>query len=238
MGHDARSRTGYSAFRRALSGLRRLRGTRLDIHLLLEQRLPRRLGDLDHVGRSSAAHECRCDQDRSARHRGAALARTRTTLHIPNSWMFQPDSAKPTSYVPPGTGHGRMQRSASRRRLGFLGVRGSVRALRPSRSRADVGVGRSSDFRAGAPGLLIDPASIEAGSTMAKEGRSPWTLGYSGGTVPDSHRIPCLPVVAGRDVRPPTPVAIEIIRLDHPVVKRQLFSLSASSTFGPSHDRA
>ena len=54
---------------------------------------------------------------------------------------------------------------------------------------------------------------------MAKEGRSPWALGYSGGTVPDSHRIPCLPTVADCGVRPPTPVAFEIIRPAGLVVK-------------------
>src|SRR5262245_62325295 len=53
---------------------------------------------------------------------------------------------------------------------------------------------------------------------MAEEGRSPWTLGYSGGTVPDSHRIPCSPAVAGRDARPPTPIAPQIIRTAHRAV--------------------
>ena len=54
---------------------------------------------------------------------------------------------------------------------------------------------------------------------MASESKSPWTLGYSGGTVPDSHRIPCLPVVAGRNNRPPAPVAAQIIRGDTSRVK-------------------
>ncbi len=134
--------------------------------------MTRRFGDLHHLGRAPAASQRRGDQDWDPSHRRRMLAHTRTTRRIPihgcSSRRCEADIAR----IHPAQGRG-MHRSASRRRLGFLKVRGSVRALRPSRSRADVGAGRSSDFRAGAPGLLIDPAPIRGRRDNGKRGAEP-----------------------------------------------------------------
>ena len=205
--------------RSAAAGPRRRR-SRLDVHLLPDQRLPGGLGDLAHIGRTNrnrlraAMSRANPQPRRLAR---AAQQRNAGADPIHGSTSRSAGRALRT------TRRGAVRvRAASRPggRLRFLGVKGSVRAPRPSRGRADVGAGRSSDSRAGAPGLLIGPALVaRQASTMASESRSPWTLGYSGGTVPDSHRIPCLPLVAGRDDRPPAPVASEIIRAGAGLVK-------------------
>ena len=71
---------------------------------------------------------------------------------------------------PPARGRGDARQRDRRTAPVPRGVKGSIRAPRPSRGRADVGAGRSSDSRAQAPGLLIEPASVaRLGPTMAVE---------------------------------------------------------------------
>jgi hypothetical protein len=80
--------------------------------------------------------------------------------------------ARPKPCGPPATGQ-EARSPKPRRRLRFLGVTGSIRALRPSRSRADVGAGRSSDSRAGAPGLLIERAATRGRLDNGERGAEP-----------------------------------------------------------------
>ena len=81
----------------------------------------------------------------------------------------------------------------------------------------NIGAGRSSDFRA--ERQAFSPGSLFRTSRQWRRGEpfvQSFMPGHSGGAVPDFNRIPCSPVFAGRNHRPPAPQASRIIDVPEP----------------------